>query len=168
MSMMPKMEEHSLNLGKLVGNLQSLEFALRAFLVNDEISSGGSFSQSVNLHDMDEGDIIPLNAFTDYDTLRELIRRYNSHPRILSADLTIDDTLADIRDSIAHGRVSGLTPSSPLKLLKFGRPKRNDDHVRVTFSALMTGEWFKVQISRVYDAILIVSKANARLQNREF
>ncbi|MFC1944909.1 hypothetical protein ACFLX5_05475 [Chloroflexota bacterium] len=160
------MEKHTSNLGKLVGNLQSLEFALRAFLLNDEISSGGPFSQSADLFDVDEDDIVPLNAFTDYDNLRGLIMRYNRHHKILSAHLEIDETLAGIRDAIAHGRVSGSSPLPPLKLLKFSKPDHNNDHVRVTFSALMTEEWFGKQIRRVHDAILRVSEANKRLQDR--
>lgn len=158
------MDEHFLFLGKLVANLQSLEFALRAFLVNYEIRSGGSFPQSADLYNMEEGNVVALNAFTNYDNLRQLITRYNANHRI-SADLRIDETLADIRDAVAHGRVSASTPSGQLKLLKFSKPEGNEKHVKVTFSVTMTKEWFDVQIRRVYDAILRVSKANEELQN---
>jgi len=157
-------EKHALNLGKLVGNFQSLEFALRAFLTNDEIAQRGSLPQSAtNMHDMNEGDIVPENALTNYDTLGQLIKKYNGHPKILSASLTIDETLVDIRDAIAHGRVSAEMPSSSLKLLKFDKPKNGQ--VRVTFSVTMTKEWFGEQIKRVYNAVLRVSEANDRLQS---
>jgi len=155
-------DKYALNLGKLVGNIQSLEFVLRAFLINDEIASGALFAQSANLQDMNVGDIVPENAFTNYDTLGQLIRKYNSHPRIISASLDIDETLVDIRDAIAHGRVSATTPSSSLRLLKFDKPKNHQ--VKVTFSVLMTKEWFGEQISRFHSAILRVSEANDKLQ----
>ena len=113
------MDKHALALGKLVGNFQSLEFALRAFLLNDEVALGKVVLHSPNLNDMNEGDVVRLNAFTDYDNLGQLIDRYNSHTKILSAGLTIDKTLVRVRDAIAHGRVSGNTPTPPLKLLKF-------------------------------------------------
>ena len=71
-------DKHTLRLGKLVVNFQSLEFALRAFLVNNEIASGGRFPQSVNLHNMNEGDVVPLNSFTNYDRLGQLIKKYNN------------------------------------------------------------------------------------------
>ena len=141
--------------------MQSLEFALRAFLVNYEIASGGTFPQSTNLYDMNEGDIVPENAFTNYDTLRQLIKKYNNNPRILSAGLIIDETLVDIRDAIAHGRVSAATPSSSLKLLKFDKQKNNQ--VKVTFSVTMTNEWFGEQTKRVYNAVLKVSEANGQI-----
>lgn len=160
---MTNMEKYFEGLGKLVANMQSLEFALRAFLINDEIAAGGSFPQSANLQDMNEDNIVPENAFTNYDTLGQLVKKYNSHPKILSAGLTIDETLVDIRDAIAHGRVSGATPSSSLRLLKFDKPKNHQ--VKVTFSVLMTKEWFSEQISRVYKAILRVSEANDRTQS---
>lgn len=158
------MEKHAENLGKLVADLQSLEIILRAFLVEDEICSGRSSSRLPDMDNLHEGDIVPLNAFTNYDTLGELIGKYNGHHKISSANLTIDETLVVIRDAIAHGRVSGLTPSAPLNLLKFGKPEPNKT-VEVEFSATMTKEWFGEQIHRVYDAILRVKEADERLQN---
>jgi len=157
-------DKHALRLGRLVGNFQSLEFALRAFLTNDEIAQRGSLPQSAtNMHDMNEGDIVPENALTNYDNLGQLIKKYNGHPKISSAGLTIDETLVEIRDAIAHGRVSAPTPSASLTLLKFDKPKNNQ--VKVTFSVLMTKEWFSEQVKRVYDAVLKVNEANDKLQS---
>ena len=155
-------EQHPLNLGKLLVNFQSLEFALRAFLVNYEISLGVSSAQSVNLYDMNEGHVVPENAFTNYDNLAQLIKKYNNNPKIISASLTIDKTLVRIRDAIAHGRVAGLTPSPPFKLLKFDKPKNKQ--VKVMFSILLTKKWFVEQMARVQSAVFRVSEANARLQ----
>ena len=158
------LDKHGLNLGKLVGNFQSLEFILRAFLTNDEIAQKGPLPESAtDMNKMNKGDIVPESAFTNYDTLRQLIKKYNKHPRVLSAGLTIDETLIDIRDAIAHGRVAASTPSSSLRLLKFGKPKNNQ--VKVTFSVLMTREWFGEQLRRVYEAVLKVKEAHDNLQS---
>ena len=156
-------EKHPLNLGKLLVNFQSLEFALRGFLVNNEIASGIASSQALNLNEMNRGDIVPENAFTNWDTLKQLIEKYNSNPQILSAGLIVDETLVDIRDAIAHGRVSAPTPSASPKLLKFNKPKGNQ--VEVTFSVSMTKEWFGEQIKRAYNAVLKVNEANEKLQS---
>jgi hypothetical protein len=157
-------DKHALNLGKLVGNFQALEFVLRAFLTNAEIAQRGPLPKSAtDMHKMNEGDMVPENAFTNYDTLGQLIEKYNKTPKILSAGLTIDGNLVDIRDAIAHGRVSADTPSSSLKLLKFNKPKNNQ--VRVAFSVSMTKEWFDEQIKRVYSAVLMVKEANEKLHN---
>jgi len=156
-------DKHSLNLGRLVGNLQSLEFALRAFLVNSEIASGASFPQSASLDKMNEGEIVPKNAFTNYDSLEKIIKKYNRDPKILAAGLTIDKSLVAVRDAIAHGRVSAPAPSASLRLLKFGKPENNQ--VKVVFSVTMTREWLAEQIKRAYEAVLKVSEANERLRS---
>jgi len=156
-------EEHPLNLGKLFVNFQSLEFALRAFLVNNEIASGVSFLQSINLHAMNKDDIVSENAFTNYDGLNQLIKKYNNHPGVISAGLTIDEALVDIRDVIAHGRVAGSKPLPPFKLLKFDKPKNK--RVKVTFSALLTKEWFYLEIAKVQEAVFKVAQATGRFQS---
>ena len=158
-------DRHASNLGRLVSNLQSLEFSLRAFLVNDEIRAGSSFPQSANLNAMRIDDVVPLNAFTDYDTLGQLIRKYNGNRTVSSADLGIDEKLADIRDAVAHGRVSASAPSEHPQLLKFSKPRRNEKQVKVTFSAAMTKEWFGIQIGRTHKALLKVNEANIKLQD---
>ena len=156
-------DSHVSNLGKLVVNLQALEFALRAFLVNEEIARGASFSQSKDLYQMNEGEVVPENAFTSYDHLGDLINKYNNNAKVVSAGLAIEHNLVRIRDAIAHGRVSSDTPSGCLRLLKFGKPKNKK--VKVTFSVMMTKEWFGEQIKKVYSAVLTVTEANNRLQS---
>ena len=158
-----KQEEHPINLGKLLVNFHGLEFALRAFLMNTEITSSGSFLQSINLYNMNEGDVVPENAFTNYDSLSQLITKYNNYPKIKSGGLTIDESLVDVRDAIAHGRIAGMKPLPPFKLLKFDKPKNKQ--VKVTFSALLTKEWFYIEMTKVQEAVFKVAQANKRLQN---
>ncbi len=164
MNIIPNMkdEEHPLNLGKLLVNFQSLEFALRAFLVNDEIALGVVSAQDINLAEMNEGDVVPKNAFTNYDTLDKLIGKYNKNSKVISLGLTIDKTLVEVRDAIAHGRVAGPTPAPPFKLLKFDKPRNSQ--VTVKYSVLLTKEWFSEQHAKTQAAVLKVSEANQRLQ----
>ena len=158
-------KKHSEYLGKLVTNMQSLEFALRAFLRNIEIALNPP-KIIIMLDKMKEGETVPVTAFTNYDNLKQLIQKYNDNPKVISANMTIDATLVDIRDAIAHGRVSAPYPSSDLTLLKFGEPiKPLKNQVRVTFSVLITEEWLKKQIKRFYDAVIKVSQANQMLQS---
>ena len=152
-------------MGKLLVNFQSLEIALRLFLYNDEIASRVSSPQAVNLNAMNAGDIVAENAFTNYDSLSQLIDKYNNHPNIISTGLTIDKTLVDIRDAIAHGRVAGVTPLlvPPLKLMKFDKPKNKS--VKVTFSVLLTREWFILEMAKVQDAVFKVFQAIQIIQS---
>ena len=156
---------HPLNLGKLLVNFQSLEFALRAFLLKIEEMSGSPFTKFKDLHELSEGDEVPENAFTNYDNLRQLIEKYNDNPKIREADLCIDKKLVDIRDAIAHGRVSALTPSPPFRLLKFNRPKNNQ--TKVKFSILLTQEWYNQQLIDTQKATIKVAQALEKLQSGE-
>lgn len=160
-----KQEEHPLNLGKLLANFHSLEFALRLFLWTDEFVTGVTSPQAVNLDAMNKGDIVAENAFTNYDSLSQLIEKYNNHPKIISTGLTIDTALVDIRDAIAHGRVAGLNPLPlpPLKLVKFDKPKNK--RVKVTFSVLLTREWFTMEMTKVQSAVFKVFKAIQVIQS---
>jgi len=158
-------QQHPLNLGKLLVNFQSLELILRAFLFKIEEISGSPLAKLINFNELREGEEVPENAFTNYDTLKELIEKYNNNPTILAAGLRIDKTLVDIRDAIAHGRVSSSTPSSPCRLLKFSRPANN--RTKVTFSILLTPEWYNEQLPRVQKAAITVAEALKKMQNGE-
>ena len=155
-----KQDQHPLNLGKLLVNFQSLEFALRAFLLKTEEMSGSPFTKFKNLNELSEGDEVPENAFTNYDTLSQLIEKYNDNPKIRATGLCIDKKLVDIRDAIAHGRVSALTPSPPFRLLKFRIPKNN--RTKVKFSILLTQEWYNQQLAYTQKAAITVAQALER------
>ena len=145
-------------LGGLVHSLQTLELLLRASLLEDEIAKGSSKPQNYN--ELVRGAIVPENAFTNWDTLRDLIQKYNEHP--ISKGLTIDETLVDIRDAIAHGRVFSSGPFGINQLVRFQKPKNNE--VEVEFSVSMTDEWFNTQIIRFNGAIRKVAKVYKRQQ----
>jgi len=139
-------------------NFQSLEFVLRAFLWESEKDE----DKKPKLGELKKGEVVAENAFTNYDSLNELIKKYNQNPKISSAGLNIDRTIVDIRNAIAHGRVFGKTPTPPQSLLKFSKPKNK--YVRVTFSVQLTQGWFNEQLPRVQRAILTVAKALEMLQ----
>jgi hypothetical protein len=150
---------HIVNMGKLIVNLQSLEFALRSFLYNDTTGwkKGG---EPTFLEDIKEGDLVPENAFTDYDSLGQLIAKYNKKVRAYDASLCVGEDLARIRDALAHGRIASKSSSMDVscKLVKYGKPSRG--RVKVTNCQTMTKEWFKEQIKLVFTNIQKVCKAN--------
>jgi hypothetical protein len=159
-----KQEQHPVNLGKLLVNFQSLEFALRAFLWENErdIEQNSSTYQELKLNKLKEGDMVAEDAFTNYDSLNVLIDKYNQNPKISSAGLTIDKSVVSIRDAIAHGRVFGDIPQPPMTLLKFSKP--SNKLVKVKFSVQLTPEWFLEQLSKTQQATLVVAKALEMLQ----
>lgn len=140
-------EEHATRLGKLLSSFQSLEFLIRLFLQGTRPLG---IPYGIEIYSYPVGADLPLNELTNRDSLGKLFARYNAemarrrHPQI-------DGTLVEIRDALAHGRVSAAAPSDNLRVLKFSKPKNN--RVRVMFNEQLSSDWFNAQNQRVVDAI---------------
>ncbi len=97
---------------------------------------------------------MPLNAFTDYRSLGQLIGACRAFP----GGPTVDPGVVGLRDALAHGRVYAKAPTPPLHLLKFGR--QQGEMVPVEFNESMTVDWLAgkqafidQQLQAVYDAL---------------
>ena len=146
-----------INLGKLVNNMQSLEFGLRGCLFEDEITKG--ISKQLTSHPkFTKGEVLPKNAYTNWDSLSKLIRKYNGLP--ISKGFEIDETLVEIRDVIAHGRVFLYSETGIIQLVKFSKPKGSK--VEVEFSSWMTEEWVGRQNDLFYEAVRKVAEVNQK------
>ncbi len=141
--------EHIVKLGQLVNNLHALEFLLRTFLLTKQHLSGEPIP---NLHSAKEGDWVPLNPFTNYDTLGELIKKFNNVIQTSHPEALIDSSVIKVRDAIAHGRVAGETPSPPMTLVKFSKKSKNGK-VQITTKIIMDLAWFKANIDLVLKQI---------------
>lgn len=62
----------------------------------------------------------------------------------------------DLRDALAHGRVSAPEPHADMMLLKFDRPQAGQ--ARVAFAETNTCEWLREQSTRVADEIRRVQR----------
>jgi hypothetical protein len=150
-------EQHANQLGSLVANFHSLEFVLRIFLNRLPNARSIGVPLGTNIYTLAVGTELPENDLTSYETLGELIKRYNLEVTAHKAGDPIDPSLVIVRDALAHGRVSSNEIDEPLRLLKFDKPSKG--YVRITFNELMNEPWFKAQKKRVYDAIFIVHNA---------
>lgn len=99
------------------------------------------------------GTELPENDITSYDSLGQLFTKFNlemlsrGHPQL-------DMGLVDLRDALAHGRVSAAVQDDTLRLIKFDKPKNGK--ARVTFNELMTEQWFTSQKARIIVALKLV------------
>jgi hypothetical protein len=59
------------------------------------------------------GDQIAEDAFTNWDITGKLVEKYNNRIGPVDRSLCIDDSVIELRDALAHGRVSALEPSPP-------------------------------------------------------
>lgn len=153
--------QHAWRLGKLVGNLQTLEFLLRAFLHEQPSAVPLCIPYGEDIFAGPEGTSVPLNDFTNWDSLGELIEKANqafAH----SCVQPIDTSIVRLRDAIAHGRVSAPVAAEHLRLVKFGKPKNGQ--VIVEFNVELSEAWFAEQTTRLANEI---NKMASRLKHAQ-
>jgi len=138
---------HDVELGRLITNLHSLELVLRDFLLTDTEGLNKSRRHARSLKKMRIGQYVAENPFTNYDSLKRLIDKYNKRVETGAKGYAVDEKIVKLRDAIAHGRTFAYGPDMPMLLMKFSRPK--EGMVKVEFSAVMTIDWFDKQIKWV-------------------
>jgi hypothetical protein len=148
MSQKDNFEIHALKLGKLVGNLQTIEMAARMAIVKlDEYSASQVATQ---LPQVKEGGRVEWNAFTNSNDLRQTLEKYNKHaPTECKVDVT---PIVNLRDALVHGRTFGFGDLKHLRLLKFNR-KQDKGKVVVDMAQDMDDEWFDVNIEMLGKAL---------------
>jgi hypothetical protein len=143
-------------IGKIVANLQALEFTLRAYLYNQ--AHPPPVPHHKNLFSVKLGENVPANEMTDYSTLGQLIDRYNR----INPDpkQKVDRSLVDIRDAFAHGRVFAPFPEPTFTLLKFG-PVKNEE-TTVTYLQELTEDWLDQQVKRIASEVRKIPSSNIK------
>ncbi len=149
--MQSTLDEHAHSLGKVIANLSTLELSLRVLLYNKEVKENPSLAIQRNLTALKINDLCTVNAFTNYDTLGELISKYNSLITSIDSALCIDKKVVELRDAFAHGRVLASMENDTFILLKFSQPKSNS--TKVTYAQPLTKEWMAIQIKRLHDEV---------------
>ena len=144
------LDDHTKYLGALIVNFQSLEFILRAFLSKLPNARPFGLPHGTDIYLSAVGSDLPLNDMTSYDSLGQLIEKFNAEMRSRGGT-GLDPTLVHLRDALAHGRVSGAVPGDVLRLIKFDKPHAG--RVRVAFNEAMSETWFRSQRSRLLAAV---------------
>jgi hypothetical protein len=153
------LEDYTSAMGKIVVNLHSLEFALRNFLWGQEDRQGLE-NWNTCITQLQVGQSVPVNAFSNYDTLKKLIAKFNNVVQLIDSGLCVDPDIVTIRDAIAHGRIWASNPQPPMQLVKFDIPKNGT--VTVTHTELIDDNWLKVQKTRLFTEIQKVVRAGQK------
>jgi hypothetical protein len=143
-------EQYPLMVGKMVSNLASLEFALRTVIYLNETPPSRRSPIAKPLTDLRAGDKVDANAITSWDSLRDLVRKYNER----NPSSRISESLVELRDALAHGRILTDDPKKDLQLIRFSRP--SDGKVIVEIAQTMSFEWLGQQIHLLHDAVKVV------------
>lgn len=150
--------DHATQLGKLIGNFQSLETVLRVFLDKVSASTSPRLPPGKTYFGLRAGEEVAVNAFTNFDSLDQLIDKYNAVVRAKDHALQIDASIVAVRDLLAHGRIAADSPDETrLTIIKFDRPLNGTVHV--TDSAMMTNQWCQERIDLVRMQLEKVARA---------
>jgi hypothetical protein len=158
---MNKQIELHKGVGVLIANLKSLEFVLRLFLVEISKKNNPSKPFHYKIHDYEVGEEVNENPFTNYDSLNQVINKVNAILSIENINDKMDLSVVDIRDALAHGRISSINPEGPYRLLKFSKP--NGGKVKVTMSFDFTLEWVSEQVKKTYSEVMKLKEISNRL-----
>jgi hypothetical protein len=144
---------YALALGKLFGNLGSLDVALRAALYAAHPSSPGRKAQPHTSFNV--GDQVEENWITKHCYLSDLVNAYNAlQDELGRPEQKIDSGIVDLRNALAHGFVTAAAAGGILTLMKFGKGKGPAPRsLHVTAKIEMTQEWMSEQMVRVRDAL---------------
>jgi hypothetical protein len=138
--------DHALRLGKLLGNLQSLEALLRLYLLKIGTGATPGGATRKPYWDLVVGETVDDDEFSNYDTLGQLVAKYNRDIAIREPTLSVDTRVIAVRDLLAHGRIAGTAQdTTTLKAIKFHKPQGGKAIVSV--SALLDDEWFDTNIA---------------------
>lgn len=157
-----RFERHALNLGKLLGMLQSIEMGSRMAIV--KLDKRAADQVQSQLAQLKAGDMVEINALTNSDDLRQTLEKYNKRA---SLDRRIEiEPIVNLRDALAHGRAFGLGSVKPLRLLKFSR-KTKGEKILIELALDMTDEWFGESIKTIEQALEQIRKT-LDYERREF
>ncbi len=157
-----RFERHALNLGKLLGMLQSIEMGSRMAIV--KLDKRAADQVQSQLPQLKAGDMVEINALTNSDDLRQTLEKYNKRA---SLDRRIEiEPIVNLRDALAHGRAFGFGSVKPLRLLKFSR-KTKGEKILIELALDMTDEWFGKSIKTLEQALEQIRKT-LDYERREF
>lgn len=157
-----RFKRHALNLGKLLGMLQSIEMGSRMAIV--KLDRRAADQVQSQLPQLKAGDMVEINALTNSDDLRQTLEQYNKRA---SLDRRIEiEPIVNLRDALAHGRVFGFGSVKPLRLLKFSR-KTKGEKILIELALDMTDEWFGESIITLEQALEQIRKT-LDYERREF
>jgi hypothetical protein len=101
-------------LGRIVSELQSIEYLLRWWLA---IAGGNEVILPSYV-----GEQLAESPITDYRSLRALINDYNSRLNSNEVPYRLDTQTVDIRDALAHGRILAISEEPFFTLYRFSKP----------------------------------------------
>ena len=144
-------DEHLSGWGKVAGNLLTVEQLLRIFLCE-------AGNEKVEYPKPGEKEA-KLTHLTNRDPLSAVITEFNSQLSKDESSYTVDNSIVDIRDAMAHGRLVS-TAEYPVTLYRFGKPV--GDRVAVANADVLDVAWFDAKRTLVFAQIDKITGCSAK------
>jgi hypothetical protein len=136
--------------GRLIGNLWSLEWMMRNVLYRLAHAPHTAMPAEQLLFAAKPGDRFPENALTSWDSLGRLMQAYNAN-----TNKPLDSGIVDLRDALAHGRLLIENEAwTNAVLVKLSHPDGGTVSTEARYE--LTIDWLNDQIPRVGEALDLV------------
>lgn len=149
-------DEHARKIGGLICSLQSIEFEIRCFLAWANLPEASGMPLGHKLADFVVGTEYAAGAFTNYDSLRQLILAFNeiADSRGLKK---LPVAIVELRDALAHGRCVADHGDPYFRLIKFSSVRNG--RVTVVFNEVLDPDWYQRQRKMLSDAHWVLEAA---------
>lgn len=154
-------DNYSDGLGKILVNLMALEFSLRMRLSYDDPKEKRLVT---SFHELKVGQSAPINSVTSFESLKDLLNRYNNALCENESNLKVGPDIVLLRDSLVHGRALSETETGDSMLVKFSAIR--DGVVRVEFAQTLSPDWIKAHVEMVYSAVIKVHESMKNWRDR--
>ncbi|MEK6937578.1 MAG: hypothetical protein AABX04_00900 [Nanoarchaeota archaeon] len=149
-------------LGKLWGNLSSLELTIRIYIARVE----GIEEQSPQLEKMKVGEVVnkhPLVWCGINNSFSEVIDYFN---RLVTITKRIDkEKVLKLRNTLAHSRIFSLNKQSPFIMMGF---VKSDKGIIINYKQIMNQKWFDENIKWTGNEVERISGLyNSKVINRK-
>ncbi len=142
-------DEYKLQLGGLWGNFHTLEFIIRLFLCE---------KMGIPIRLPKQGDFsIEVTPITKHTTINGLIGEYNKSLSLKEEEFKVEENIIGLRNAFAHGRVFGLAPLPPFRLLNKPVPDKAGKIQNFDFDETLDKKFLGEKIDFVYEQIQKVS-----------
>ena len=149
-------DEHARNIGGLICNLQAVEFDIRCVLAWANYPEASGMPPDHKLADFAVGNEYVAGAFTNYDSLKQLLSAFNAlaEHRFLKK---LPAGLVELRDALARGRCVADPGDSYFRLIKFSAVRNG--RVTVAYNEILDPDWYSRQRRILSDALWVLEDA---------
>lgn len=139
-------------------NLLSIEYRLRVFLSWANLPEACGYPAGHRLGDFRVGDEFVVGAFTNYESLSQLVKKFNQIATSKQRK-TVDQAVVRLRNALAHGRLTREPDDEFFRLIKFSKCDKKNGKVRVEYHEVLDQDWITKNQKLLSDTHYVLADA---------